>query len=460
MSLTKRYGRYIFPLTVFVDFIIINVILFTVLHHTGNIEDTIKLRAVFLCANLAYLPTLFIYLFDVHSVRALHIDRIIKIAIKSVFLHACCFIAMLYILQAWVPARALWLFYVAYIVVLPLTWSICRLILKHYRKNGYNFLRVVIIGTDENAERLTYNLLSDPGFGYRILGYFGPKPSSDFKWNYEGDINILEKFIKDNEVDEIYFTMSGENRNGIAEVIRIAEKNVVKFNYVPHINKYIERKYELNLIGTLPVLSIHPTPLANPFNRFIKRAFDIAFSGTFLIFSPILFIPIAIAIKLSSPGPVFFKQQRTGYRGKPFTCWKFRTMKVNKLADEIQATENDPRKTKVGDFLRRSSLDELPQFINVFLGDMSVVGPRPHMLKCTEDYSKLIEQYMVRHTVKTGITGWAQVNGYRGEIKEFWQMERRVEYDIWYAEHWSFLLDLKIIVKTVTNIIQGDKNAY
>ncbi|MGN1173293.1 MAG: sugar transferase, partial [Muribaculaceae bacterium] len=184
------------------------------------------------------------------------------------------------------------------------------------------------------------------------------------------------------------------------------------------------------------------------------------FSGTFLIFSPIIFIPIAIAIKISSPGPVFFKQQRTGYKGKPFTCWKFRTMKVNDLADKIQATENDPRKTKVGDFLRRTSLDELPQFINVFLGDMSVVGPRPHMLKCTEDYSRIIQQYMVRHTVKTGITGWAQVNGYRGEIKELWQMERRVECDIWYAEHWSFLLDLKIIFRTIANTVKGDENAY
>lgn len=460
MSPNKRHGRYIFPLTAFIDFLVINAILYTVLHFTHNIEETIKLRAVYLCANIAYLPTMLIFLSDVHTARSMHIDRIISIAVRSVLLHACCFIAMLYILQAQLPFKPILWFYGAYIIALPVTWSICRLILKHYRKNGYNYLRVVIIGTDENAERLTYSLLSDPGFGYRVLGYFGPKPGKGFKWTYIGELDGLEKFIEENDVDEIYFTMPGDKNEVMSDVIRIAEKNVVKFSYVPRIHKYIERKYEMNLIGTIPVLSIHPTPLSSPFNRIIKRAFDIVFSGTFLIFSPIIFIPIAIAIKISSPGPVFFKQQRTGYKGKPFTCWKFRTMKVNDLADKIQATENDPRKTKVGDFLRRTSLDELPQFINVFLGDMSVVGPRPHMLKCTEDYSRIIQQYMVRHTVKTGITGWAQVNGYRGEIKELWQMERRVECDIWYAEHWSFLLDLKIIFRTITNTIKGDENAY
>ncbi len=174
----------------------------------------------------------------------------------------------------------------------------------------------------------------------------------------------------------------------------------------------------------------------------LKRGFDIAFSGTFLIFSPVIFIPVAIAIKLSSPGPVFFRQKRTGYMGRDFLCWKFRTMRVNEQADGMQATRNDPRKTKLGDFLRRTSIDELPQFINVFMGDMSIVGPRPHMLKHTEDYRRLISQYMVRHLIKPGITGWAPVSGYRGQTEELWHMERRVEHDIWYIQHWSFLLDL------------------
>lgn len=185
-----------------------------------------------------------------------------------------------------------------------------------------------------------------------------------------------------------------------------------------------------------------------------------AFSATVLLFSPLVFIPVAIAIKLSSPGPIFFKQKRTGYRGREFYCYKFRTMRVNKSADTQQATKNDPRKTRVGDFLRRTSIDELPQFINVFIGNMSVVGPRPHMLKHTEQYSHLIKKYMVRHYIKPGITGWAQINGFRGQTEELWQMEQRVEHDVWYIEHWNPLLDLKIIFRTVTNAIHGEKNAF
>ena len=180
----------------------------------------------------------------------------------------------------------------------------------------------------------------------------------------------------------------------------------------------------------------------------------------FLCFYPLIYIPVAIAIKLGSKGPVYFKQERTGYRGRPFKCLKFRTMRVNATSDTSQATANDPRKTRFGDFLRRSSLDELPQFINVWKGDMSIVGPRPHMLKHTEDYSRLIDGYMVRHAVKPGITGWAQVNGYRGITDELWKMERRVEHDVWYIENWSILLDLKIMVRTVLNAFMGEKNAF
>lgn len=173
-----------------------------------------------------------------------------------------------------------------------------------------------------------------------------------------------------------------------------------------------------------------------------------------------MLIPVAVAVKLSSPGPVFFRQKRTGYRGREFQCFKFRTMRLNSDSDSLQATEKDPRKTKVGNFLRHSSIDELPQIWNVFIGDMSLVGPRPHMLSHTEEYSRLIDKYMVRHMVKPGITGWAQVNGYRGPTHELWQMEKRVKYDVWYIEHWSMLLDLKIMVRTVINALKGESNAF
>ena len=195
--------------------------------------------------------------------------------------------------------------------------------------------------------------------------------------------------------------------------------------------------------------------------RAVKRTFDIAFSTlVLLLFYPVLYIVVGMLIKLSSPGPILFKQKRTGIYGKEFDCYKFRTMKVNKDADLVQAVKNDPRTTKIGSFLRRTNLDEMPQFLNVLFGDMSVVGPRPHMLKHTEQYSKLIDKYMVRHLVKPGITGWAQITGYRGETKTLEQMEGRVKRDVWYIENWSFFLDLKIIFVTVLNMFRGEKNAY
>lgn len=169
---------------------------------------------------------------------------------------------------------------------------------------------------------------------------------------------------------------------------------------------------------------------------------------------------MSIVIKLTSPGPVFFKQERTGLRGEPFMCYKFRTMRVNRESDTMQATRNDPRKTKFGNFLRKSNIDELPQFFNVWKGEMSIVGPRPHMIKHTEAYSALIDKYMLRHTIKPGITGWAQVNGYRGQTDELWKMEKRVEYDVWYAENWNFMLDMKIIFLTVVNMFKGEQNAF
>ena len=196
-------------------------------------------------------------------------------------------------------------------------------------------------------------------------------------------------------------------------------------------------------------------------NSFVKRAFDVAVSGAFLCtLFPVVYLFVALGIKLTSKGPVFFIQERSGENGRTFGCIKFRSMRVNDEADRVQATKNDPRKTRFGSFLRKSSIDELPQFINVLKGDMSIVGPRPHMLQHTELYSKLVNKYMVRHLIKPGITGWAQVTGYRGETHELSQMEGRVRRDIWYLENWSLLLDIRIMLLTVWNALKRDENAY
>ena len=215
------------------------------------------------------------------------------------------------------------------------------------------------------------------------------------------------------------------------------------------------------MLGNVPFLSLRNDPLMRIENRVIKRAFDIVVSLLFLCtLFPIILLFVTIITKITMPGPVFFRQKRTGIYGKDFYCIKFRSMKINADSDRVQATKNDPRKTRWGNIMRKTNIDECPQFWNVLMGDMSIVGPRPHMLKHTEEYSKLIDKYMMRHFVKPGITGWSQVTGFRGETKELSQMEGRVQGDIWYIEHWSFWLDIYIMYKTVANVIQGDKEAY
>jgi putative colanic acid biosynthesis UDP-glucose lipid carrier transferase len=200
--------------------------------------------------------------------------------------------------------------------------------------------------------------------------------------------------------------------------------------------------------------------LEDPLNRIFKRLMDIFLSVLFLIPTALLMPVIALIVKRQSPGPLLFRQLRTGLDGHDFYCYKFRSMHVNSDADRLQATKDDPRKFPFGDFMRKTNIDELPQFWNVLVGDMSVVGPRPHMLAHTDQYARLIDKYMVRHFVKPGITGWAQVTGFRGETSELWQMEGRVERDIWYIQHWSIWLDLRIIWMTVKAIFKRDEKAY
>jgi len=263
-----------------------------------------------------------------------------------------------------------------------------------------------------------------------------------------------------NQVDEVYCTLPESAETIIYRLLNYCENNMIRFNIVPEVRRYVKKRMQMELLGEIPVLVLRDEPLQSYTNRLLKRAFDVLFSFGFLL---ILFIPIYIlvglSIKLTSRGPIFFKQKRTGRNGVEFNCYKFRTMIINKEANEKQAVKDDPRVTKIGGFLRRSNIDEIPQFFNVLRGDMSIVGPRPHMLQHTIQYSQLIDKYMVRHLVKPGLTGWAQVTGYRGETKTLDQMEGRVKRDVWYIENWTLWLDLKIIYRTVRNMFSGEPNA-
>lgn len=442
------------------DLIIIWLAIVMLMTYFGRVFFDYQMRLALLLATIAYVPACIFIRHRTIVQRSISIDKVLSNSFKTLGVHALTFMSLAAFIHTDYSITFYVLFYSILCVMFPLTNLACRMWVKQMRRKGKYRTRVAIVGTNISSQRLTEALLRDDGFGYNIVGHFDEEKPADFKGKYIGTMDDLETYAKENRIDEIFFANVGNTAQHMQRVVNIAQENMLQFYYVPQISQYVNSAFELQRIGAIPVMTLIRNPLSLTLNRGLKRAFDIAFSSLVLLVSPLVLIPVAIAIKLSSPGPIFFVQERTGYKGKSFKCYKFRTMRVNADADKAQATAHDPRKTKVGDFLRRTSIDELPQFFNVWKGDMSVVGPRPHMLKHTEDYTRLIDKYMVRHVVKPGITGWAQVNGYRGITDQLWKMEKRVEYDVWYIENWSFPLDIKIVVRTVMNAVQGEKNAF
>ena len=343
-----------------------------------------------------------------------------------------------------------------------------RKIIKSYRYWGGNSRQVTFLGSDAELLNIYSRLIDDASKGYRVLGYYADSEMVEIPegvdLKYLGSLQGLLSDMEGQKTlslgDEIYVCLSRKERDTIRKISNFCDQNVIRFYYVPVSVETLGINLKRELLDDMEVYTTYEIPLANPVNKLIKRTFDIVLSLVFLIPTAILFPFVYVIIKLQSPGPIFFKQARTGLDGRDFNMLKFRSMHVNKDADRLQATKDDPRKYPFGNFMRKSNIDELPQFLNVLKGDMSIVGPRPHMLAHTEQYSQLIDKYMVRHFVKPGLTGWAQVTGFRGETKELWQMEGRVKRDIWYIEHWSIWLDIRIIWMTAKTIFIHDKNAY
>lgn len=324
----------------------------------------------------------------------------------------------------------------------------------------------IIIGNNDVARKLINHFSDASIFIRNFKGIFDEEENvtNDLAHFHLGYLDMVKQYCLENRVDEIYYTLPINSSKAYLNDLRnFADEHFIFLGIVPDIDFDDEFRLRTQVIDHrgIPVLSYERSPLAFRLNRFSKRILDVVVSSIALILLGLTVFPIiALIIKLNSKGPVFFKQLRSGRNCKPFYCYKFRTMKVNNDADKVQATKNDSRITSVGSFLRKTSLDELPQFYNVFLGEMSVVGPRPHMLAHTEHYSSAISKFKVRHTVDAGITGYAQVNGYRGETKELSLMEQRVLHDKWYLENWSLVLDVKIIFLTIINMIKGEKTAY
>jgi putative colanic acid biosynthesis UDP-glucose lipid carrier transferase len=322
--------------------------------------------------------------------------------------------------------------------------------------------KVMIIGYNDRAKKLAEYLHQQP-IKTDIVGYCEEEENVRELTNYPiiGNINDVIEISKQYKVTEIFSTIAPEQEAGIYKLMSQADQACIRFRIIPDLNHFIRKPVHIDYLNDMPVLSLRKEPLDDVGNRIKKRFYDIAISSLFILLVLSWLVPIvALLIWLDSRGPVFFVQQRSGKGGKPFNCIKFRSMKVNRDANEKQATKNDTRITKLGRFLRKSNLDEMPQFFNVFMSDMSIVGPRPHMIKHTDDYSKMLNHYMIRHFLKPGITGWAQIHGFRGEIKYMGDINNRVEYDLWYLENWSLWLDTRIIAMTAFNMAKGEKNAY
>lgn len=332
-------------------------------------------------------------------------------------------------------------------------------ILRKYRLQGKNYRNVIIIGLDDTSKKITNFFNTKADLGYRFLGFFSDKKNKHKK--YLGSLKDSFEYILKNNVDEMYCTLSTLNKEQVKQYTKFATKHNRVIKLIPESTELYSKSLGTEYYDNILVLKVKKLPFETIENRIIKRIFDIIFSLFVIIFVLSWLIPLLwIVVKLDSKGPLFFKQKREGLNSNQFTCYKFRSMKLNKQADKVHATKNDYRVTNIGAFLRKTSIDELPQFFNVLKGDMSVVGPRPHMRSLSFEYQKEIDNYLERHAVKPGITGLAQISGYRGEVKKKSDIKNRVRFDIFYIENWSFFLDIKIIIQTILNIFKGEEKAY
>lgn len=329
------------------------------------------------------------------------------------------------------------------------------LFLRYHRKKSKSDLRkVIVIGENQKTNRLIDVFNNQKSYGYQVYKQFTTS-------NTEFSLRKCLDYVIQNNIDEIYCSIEALEDNQILQLIEFADNKFKTVKFVPDNKQIFSKKLNFEYYDYVPVLSLKQIPLKIRTNYILKRTFDILFSSLVIVFLLSWLTPLmAIIISLESKGPVFFMQYRKGYDFKLFLCYKFRSMGKNKEFDNQQATKNDLRVTKVGRFIRKTSMDELPQFYNVLLGHMSVVGPRPLLIKHTNDYVDKIQKFMLRHHVKPGITGLAQVKGYRGEIEKDLDMKNRVRYDIFYVENWSLFLDMKIIVQTIINVVKGEEKAY
>lgn len=397
------------------------------------------------------------------DLRARNVGYELTSALKSITFQIIISIVIIFLFNEGSLGRVFIIVYsISLLVLVPIEKLLIRKFLNTLRKKGRNSRNMLIIGAGRNGVQFYETIRDNPHYGYNLIGFLDDQNKSYLKGNYLGCIDQLESILSKNKIDDVIIALPESAVNKCKFIQTITDKYPVRLQLIPDLAKYSDSKYEINMVSNIPVLSVQGGRLLELEWRLFKRLFDLTFSILVIIFLfSWLFPLIFILQKIFNPGPLFYRGIRWGRGGEPFYCIKFRSMKIVENNSEHKITERgDPRLTKFGAFLRKSNIDELPQFFNVLYGDMSVVGPRPHDKEENIILRDELKNYMQRHLVKPGITGWAQVHNYRGGTTNMKLMQKRTELDLWYIDNWSFWLDVQIILMTLWQFIKGDPNAY
>lgn len=452
LSARGRYSKYLRPITIFFDVVVIAVLPQYFLRQQGVNFLHFTAYQIACWSVLSY----FSGFYDVY--RYTPALKIFSKLIGQAIVFLLTVIAFFPFAKATVfDGQAIGLYMVAAFTTIGIFKFLLFFYLKKYRESGSNVRNTIIIGYTPEAINLSNFFDTKTDYGYRFKGFFSDRKQNE---RIKGKVADIEAFAIENNIDDIYCSLNEISNIRLRELVTFCDANNKIIKFIPDTKQIFSKNLSIDYYEFFPVLSLRKTPLHEPFATIAKRVFDIVFSllVTLLVLSWLTPI-MALLIRIESKGPVFYKQIRAGMNEEKFSCFKFRSMQINNQMDKL-AVKNDPRVTKVGRFIRKTSIDELPQFLNVLKGDMSVVGPRPHIYSINHTYSIKIKKYGARHTVKPGITGLAQVRGFRGEITSDEDMINRIKYDVFYIENWSILLDIKIILQTVVGMFMGDEKAY
>ena len=449
----KRYSHFIKPLQVLIDLLLINSIIYFV-----SDKEFLNLSFLTFISFFWLLSSYFSGFYNV--LRFTNNLRILSLSVRQFVVFILGYFAYFGVFREGDIVNNQFLILISILIAITFFKFTEQFLLNKYRSIGQNFRTTIVLGYDDSSKKVIKIFKSKANFGYKFLGFFSDKEHSNA--DFLGGLKEVYQYVEDTVVDEIYCSISQLTNDQIKTANKFANEKGISLKLIPDSSELYSKNQSVEFYDdTLMVLNVKKLPFEFAENFYIKRVFDVVFSLFVCLFIlswlwPILFI----LVKLESKGPLLFRQKREGINGVEFVCYKFRSMKMNKQSDRSHTTKNDARVTKTGAFMRKTSIDELPQFINVLQGYMSIVGPRPHLGSLSIEYQKNVADYLKRHILKPGITGLAQVSGCRGEIMKEADIKNRIRFDIFYIENWSFLLDIKIILKTILNVFKGEEKAY